>query len=243
MRHHPQLDYYRGSFFVGPGQPLVLDAASATRPGVAPEALAEAFFGVFYWQWEVSATRDATSLVEGKPLFYGRPFFRALARRGPKRGQDVALDELQALARLWERGADTLDAAGRDVPRPCRARFRREQILMRFLALTWRSGARVEEFLRLRDTVLEFSTRRWVRSGHLRENLRDLDRMTQLARQELGAARQALRLVRDVDFLDLALRLDMGTASTEQILAAKVEQLRELIDDRLPAWREELQRW
>ena len=27
LRHHPQLDYYVGSYFIGPGQPLVLDPA------------------------------------------------------------------------------------------------------------------------------------------------------------------------------------------------------------------------
>jgi hypothetical protein len=60
MRHHPQLDYYRGPFFVGPGQPLVLDPDAAARPGVAPEGLDAAFYGVFYWLWENSVTRDAT---------------------------------------------------------------------------------------------------------------------------------------------------------------------------------------
>ena len=243
MRHHPQLAYYIGTYFIGPGQPLVLDAAAAAKPGVAPENLDPAFFGVFYWHWEVSATRDATTLVERKPLFYAQPGFRALARRGPNRGHDVALDELQALASLWERGADELEAAGSDVPRAARARYRREVILTRFLALTWRSGARVEEFLRLRNTVLEFSAQFWVRAGHVAENRRDVDRMTQLAREELTAARQALRLTRGVDFLDLALRLDMGTASTQELLTAKVAQLEDLLARRLPAWREELSRW
>ncbi|MFH1569816.1 MAG: hypothetical protein ABIL09_17610, partial [Gemmatimonadota bacterium] len=167
MRHHPQLDYYRGSYFVGPAQPLVLDPARADHPAAPGEpGLDPAFFGVFYWLWETSATRDDTSLVMARPLFYGRPGFRALARRGPKRGQDVALDELQALADLWERGAAALAAAATRVPRPCRARFRQELVLGQHLAYTWRSAAQVEEFLRRRDTVREFSGQSWVRSGH-----------------------------------------------------------------------------
>ena len=46
-----------------------------------------------------------------------------------------------------------------------------------------------------------------------------------------------------MDFLDLSLRLDMGTASTEAILKAKIQQVEELLFRDLPAWREELQRW
>jgi len=243
MRHHPQLDYYKGSFFIGPGQPLVLDSASAKQPGTTPESLGDAFFGVFYWQWENAATHDATNMIEKKPLFYSRPFFRALARRGERQGQDVALEELQELARLWEQGADRIEAARTDVPRAARPRYNREVTLVRYLALTWRSAARVEEFLRLRDVVLEHSGRLWVRAGHVQENLRDLDRMEQLARAELGTAKQALRLVRGVDFLDLSLRLDMGTASTEQLLAAKVGQIENLLVHRIPAWRQQLQTW
>lgn len=243
MRHHPQLDYYKGSFFIGPGQPLVLDADAAAQPGVAPENLDEAFFGVFYWLWENAATHDATSLIEKKPLFYQRPFFRALARRGPNRGHDVALEELQALARLWEQGADQIDRARTDVPAAARSRYRQEAVLTRYLALTWRSAARVEEFLRLRDVILQHSGRLHVRAGHVQENLRDLDRMTEIAREELATAKAALRLVRGVDFLDLALRLDMGTASTEQLLTAKVAQVGQLLAQRLPAWRQHLQTW
>lgn len=243
MRHHPQLDYYKGSFFVGPGQPLVLDADAAAQPGVAPEELDEAFFGVFYWQWENAATHDATSLIEKKPLFYHRPFFRALARRGPSQGQDVALEELQALARLWEQGAAQIESARADVPTAARQRYRQETVLTRYLAFTWRSAARVEEFLRLRDVILQHSGRLHVRAGHVRENMRDLDRMTQLAREELATAKAARRLVGGVDFLDLALRLDMGTASTEQLLTAKVAQVGDLLSRRLPAWRQQLQTW
>ena len=243
MRHHPQLDYYKGSFFIGPSPPLVLDHTSAAQPGVAPESLDDAFFGVFYWQWENAATHDATSMIEQKPLFYARPFFRALARRGSRQGQDVALEELQELARLWELGATRIEAARKDVPRTARLRYNREVTLVRFLALTWRSAARVEEFLRLRDVVVDHSGRLWVRSGHVQENLRDVARMEQLAHEELVAAEQALKLVAGVDFLDLALRLDMGTASTEQLLTAKVTQVEQLLSRRIPAWKEQLQSW
>ena len=163
------------------------------------------------------------------------------------RGHDVALDELQEQARLWERGLMSLERAGKHVPRHCRARYRRELDLSRWLAWTWRSAARVEEFLRLRDTIREFSARRWVRSGHLTENLRDLEQMTLLAQQELEMTRSALKLIcvrgEALDFLDLRLRLDMGTASTPQILTAKTAQLERLLTEQLPAWRDELQVW
>ena len=105
----------------------------------------------------------------------------------------------------------------------------------------------MEEFLRLRNTVDEFSARRWVRSGHLVENLRDLDRMQKLASEELDMTRAALRLLetrgKTLDFLDLRLRLDMGVAGTTQILAAKIKQLEHLLAELLPARREALQTW
>jgi len=101
--------------------------------------------------------------------------------------------------------------------------------------------------LRLRDTIGEFSARRWVRSGHLAENLRDLQQMTALAQQELQMTQSALKLITDrggaLDFLDLRLRLDMGTASAPQILTAKVKQLQRLLGEQLPAWRDELHVW
>ncbi len=247
LRHHPQLDYYKGSFFIGPGQPLVLDAASASQPDQSPSDLDPAFFGAFYWHWENSISDDAQFLVQQDPLFYYRPAFRAIARRGPNSGHDVALDELQEMARLWETGLQSLERAREHVPRNCRVRYRRELDLSLWLAWTWRSAARVEEFLRLRDTIGEFSARRWVRSGHLAENLRDLERMTQLADQELRMTRAALKLIEDrgaaLDFLDLTLRLDMGTSSTSQILTAKISQLERLLEQQMPQRRQQLHRW
>lgn len=236
MRHHPQLDYYVGTYFIGAGQPLVLH----------PEALSDldpAFFGVFYWLWEDTATDDDTALVEKKPLFFSKPGFTALARRGPRRGQDVALSELQELARLWEEGMAEMALARPLVPVSCRKRFAQEYNLVQHLAHTWRSGARVEEFLRLRDTIRQFSGQLWVRSGHVRENLRDHQQMVELARAELQTARQDLKLIQGVDFLDLGLRLDMGVASTVQILEAKIRQVEKLLAEELPAWREQLLRW
>jgi len=236
MRHHPQLDYYVGSYFIGPGQPLVL------RPE-ALSALDPAFFGVFYWLWEDTATDDDTSLVQKRPLFFSRPGFNAIARRGPHRGQDVALSELQELARLWERGMGEMEKARRLVPPACSKRFAQEYTLARHLAYTWRSAAQVEEFLRLRDTIRQFSGQLWVKSGHARENLRDLERMRQLARSELQIAQQDLKLIRGADFLDLALRLDMGVASTAEILQAKIRQVGKLLAEELPQWKKELLRW
>lgn len=239
MRHHPQLDYYVGSYFVGVGQPLVLRPEQAVAGG----SLDPSFFGRFYWHWERTTTGDDASFSQNKALFYARPGFRAIARRGSRRGQDVALDELQALARLWERGVREMDKAAGHVPSSCRSRFEQEWILARHLAFTWRSAAHVEEFLRLRDTIREFSGQLWVRSGHRRENMRDLTRMQAIAVAELDLARQDLELVGGVDFLDLSLRLDMGTASTETILEAKIRQVEHLLSEDLPAWREELLRW
>jgi len=244
MRHHPQLDYYKGSYFISPAQPLTLDPVRAEQPGDGRgNGLDPAFYGVFYWQWETSATHDDTSLVQAKPLFFARPGFRALARRGPKRGQDVALEELQAMADLWERGADAMDRAAAAVPAACRKRFRQERILGRHLAYTWRSAAHVEEFLRLRDTVREFSGQLWVRSGHCRENARDMDRMAEIAGDELAIARRDLSLIRGVSFLDLGLRLDMGTATTATMLEAKIAQIQRLLAEELPAWRDQILTW
>ena len=125
IRHHPQLDYYRGSFFIGPGQPLVLDASAGKAPGIEPANLDPAFFGAFYWHWENSVSDDPTFLVQHDPLFYYQPFFRAIARRGPNKGHDVALDELQAQARYWETGLQALKAASPHVTGPCQPRYRR----------------------------------------------------------------------------------------------------------------------
>lgn len=239
MRHHPQLDYYVGSYFIGPAQPLILEPDKASiQAGLDP-----AFFGQFYWHWEDSAMGDDAAFVLKKPLFYARPGFRAIARRGPKKGQDVALEELQEMARLWERGVQALEQARRCVPPSCRQRFQQEFVLGQHLAYTWRSAANVEEFLRRRDLVREFSGQSWVRAGHCRENLRDLDCLEQLARAELEIARRDLALVRGVDFLDLGLRLDMGTASTVEILKAKIRQVEKLLAEELPHWRQALQRW
>ena len=257
MCHHPCLDYGIGPYFIGPAQPLVLNPDPLdNRDSIAPSweftharlrsparTLDPAFFGVFYWLWEKSATDDDTELVTKHPLFYYRPGFHALARRGPNTGQDVALQELQTMAQLWEKGIQQLRRAQPLLPPSCRPRFKNELILAQHLAYTWRSGANVEEFLRLRDTVLQFSCGYDLRAGHLRENLRDLDRMTEIAQQEIKIARQELTLVKGVEFLDLSLRLDMSTASLEEILRAKIAQVQTLLRQDLPAWRQQLQTW
>ena len=155
----------------------------------------------------------------------------------------MALDELQRLASLWERGARQLEGARTKVDSACRSRFRQEFVLMQYLAYTWRSAANVEEFLRLRDEIRAHSAQLWVREGHCRENLRDLDRMTRIAGDELRIARAARKLIKGVDFLDLGLRLDMGTATTGEILTAKIAQVAEVLADALPRWREQLQSW
>lgn len=235
LRHHPILDYYRGPFFVGPGQPLVLDPERTDHDPV--------FFGRFYWHWEASAIGDDSAFEKGKPLFYERPAFHALARRGPRKGQDVALDELRTMADLWERGVLALEGAKRLVPAACRRRYRQELAIARHLAFTWRSGANVEEFLRVRDVILAHSRQSWVRSGHLAENLADLRRLKEIARDELRIARADARVVAGADFLDLALRMDMGTASSAEILEAKLRQVRDLLERRIPALEARLRTW
>lgn len=235
LRHHPMLDYYRGPFFVGAGQPLVLDPE--------PSGLDAAFYGRFYWLWETSAIGDASAFRQGKPLFYARPAFRALARRGPRKGQDVALAELRAMADLWRKGVDALRAAGSSVPPSCRPRYRLELALARHLGCSWQSGANVEEFLRVRDLIAEHSGQSWVRSGHIAENMADLRRLRRIAREELRIAREDLRIVREADFLDLAYRMDMGTASSGEILTAKIAQVRGLLETELPRWEKRLKRW
>jgi hypothetical protein len=67
--------------------------------------------------------------------------------------------------------------------------------------------------------------------------------MEAIARAELDIARRDLALVREVDFLDIGLRLDMGTASTEAMLQAKIHQIEALLSTELPEWREEMLRW
>ncbi len=232
MCHHPSLDYYVGSYFIGPAQPLCL--------APDPDNLEDVLYGVFYWQWEVTAGDDQTALTRQKPLFYDRPGFKAVARRGPDAGHDVALKELRTLADLWERGARPTARAAEGVPESSRQRLEMEVTLATHLAYTWRSAANVEEFLRLRDVILEHSGQSWVRQGHARENLRDHTRMVQLARHELDLAQLDLELVRDVDYLDLSLRLDMGVASTASILEAKIRQVTDLIDSQLPEMRDRL---
>ena len=237
IRHHPALHYYIGPYFIGPGGPLVLD------PEHLQARLDPAFFGVFYWHWETSSTRDAEFLIKKQPLFFAHPGFKIWARRGPNREREVGLEELQTMAALWEKGARELELAKRLVPPAQRLRFRQEYILGQHLACTWRSAAHVEEFLRLRDTVRQFSRSFSVRAGHVKENLRDLERMTAIARAELEITRRDLALVKDADFLDLSLRLDMATASQADILRAKIKHTQHLLTKELPAWRKMLLTW
>jgi len=257
MRHHPNLSYYVGSYFIGPGQPLVLDKRCVTGevgevpsctielydPSVPVKKLDEAFYGRFYWLWEVTAADDTSTLEAMKPYFFSEPGFRALARRGQYAGQDVALMELREMAKLWQKGADLLDQAGTFVPASCRPAYRRERTNARFLAYTWHSAANVEEFLRLRNRVKEFTYDYPLRAGHARENAADLRRMEQLARAELAIAKAALKLAAGVDYLDISLRLDMGSSSTTAVLSAKIKQVEHLLSKELPAWSKEALRW
>ena len=253
MRHHPSLDYYVGSYFIGAGQPLVLDPKNPCQ-GLGPAwehlklklklnpqtILNKAFFGQFYWEWELDAGDDASHLLSKKQLFYDQPGFKAIARRGPKAGLDVALDELKLMASLWEKGVTILVEAQSYIPEKCLGRYKQELILAQHLAYTWRSAANVEEFLRIRNLIFDQSTSYVARSGYLCENLRDFERMQTIAKAELEIATKDLRLIKGVDFLDLSLRLDMGTESLESIMRAKIKQVSFLIKKELPQWREQL---
>ena len=257
MRHHPCLDYYVGPYFIGPGQPLVIDTQSLPA---SPESSSDwevhklkftwpaqkldpAFFGHFYWLWEADKTDDDTHFVNKQSLFYYQPGFRAIVRRGAKVGQDVALQELRAMAALWERGIEQLKKARAHIPVNCRERFLQEWIIAQHLGYTWQSAANVEEFLRLRDRIIEFSSSYSLRSGHARENIRDMDRITKIAKEELDIAHKELALIKGIDFLDLSLRLDMGAASLEEIMEAKINQVTSILKEELPAWRKLLLKW
>lgn len=236
MRHHPSLDYYIGSYFIGPGQPLVLDPNDLT-------GLDEAFFGCFYWQWERSATNDDTLFVKKKPLFYSKPGFKAIVRRGVNNGKDVGLDELQALASGWEQGLRVLAGARAKVPAECKKMFNDLWVLSQYLAYTWRSAANVEEFLRLRDIIRGNTLLKYRMSAEVKVNMRDVTRMEKIARDELRIAKASLILTRGVDALDLSLRLDMGVSSTDKMLTAKIKQVEKLLLHDLPAWRKKLLTW
>ncbi len=254
IRHHPSLDYYVGPYFIGPGQPLVLDSGNYTtgsrwefnklKPkSTSAQELDEAFYGNFYWACELDNENDDSSLTEKEKLFYDQPAFEAIVRRGANVGLDIALDELRMMAKLWDKGVEALAAAKKDVPQKCKRRFRQEWTLAMHLANTWHSTANVEEFLRLRNVILNHSGYYAARSGYVRENIRDLERMKKIAENELKIAKEELKLIKGVDFLDLSLRLDMGTASLESIMRAKVEQVSTLLKEELPQWHKEVCTW
>lgn len=237
MRHHPQLAYYIGTYFIGPCQPLLLREENIQQ-------LDPAFFGHFYWtQQENTHSGDKSMYAGQKPLFYSRPGWSAIARRGSNAGQDVALEELRTMARLWKRGVLELTKARPLVPNCCRARFKREWILSNYLALTWQSGANVEDFLRRREILRKFSKRGSLNCGYLKENLRDLRQMRQIAIEELRIARAALSLVRHADYLDTALRMDMGVAATTTMLQAKIKQISHLLKVEFPEREKEMRQW
>ncbi len=235
--HHPQLGiYYMGSAFIGCSSPLVFDPD-------AIDHLDRSFFGYFYWALQEAVVNEQTYSRSAKALFFTRPYYNAIARRGGNRGKDVALEELKTLAGLWQKGCNTLDRIEKSVPDVCREKFKELQLLSKHLCLTWRSAANVEEFLRLRDMLYLYSERQWEKAGYCKENLGDLKRMEEIAREELSIAREDLKLVRDVDFLNIELRLDMGCASTATMLEAKIKQVEEVLEEEIPKERNRLSLW
>lgn len=254
MKHHPSLDYYIASYYIGPGQPLVLYPDDHdTNLGWqvyrlkldldSPQKLDKVFYASLYIEGELHCGVDNSSLLEVRKLFYDQPAFKAIARRGAKAGQDVALDELKLMAKLWDKGVEALRTAEKFVPRECRAKFRQEFILARHLGYTWQSAANVEEFLRLRNIITDHSGAYAERSGYVRENIRDLKHMEKIAIDELQIAKEELKLIRGVDFLDLSLRLDIETASLESIMQAKIKQVTSLLKNELPQWEKQLLTW
>ena len=235
--HHPQLgSYCTGSGFIGCSAPLIIDRDSI-------DILDCSFFGHFYWALQESIVDDQTYTRHAQPLFFEKPFFKAIVRRGKNRGKDVALEELRAMASIWRKGCDTLAQAEKSIPRVCREHFNELWVLSKHLCFTWQSAANIEEFMRLRDIIYVYSERQYEKAAHHRENMRDLRRMEDIAREELAMAREDLKLVRHADYLDLELRLDMGCASTTTMLKAKIKQVENVLKKKIPELRDRLSRW
>ena len=254
IKHHPSLDYYIGSYLIGAGQPLVLDHGDYSGSSGwevdklklesrFSQDLDRAFYGNIYMSWELECGDDTSSFAKESKLFYDQPAFKAIVRRGAMAGSDIGLDELRSMAKLWDRGVKALCTAKEIVTTKHKKRFRQEFILGRHLGYTWQSAANVEEFLRLRNIIIDHSGSYAQRSGYAKENIRDLDRMEKIASDELEIAREDLKLIRGVDFLDLSLRLDADIASLEVIMQAKIKQVKLVIKEQIPQWRRELLSW
>lgn len=227
MIHHPSLDYYLGSYFMGPCQPLLLDPDDIQK-------LDKSFFGYFYWQLQEASADTKNMQTSPKPLFYTNPAFEVKARRGSNRGKEVGLDELKKMTSLWKSGVIEMEKVKKQVPSHLKEKFQEMYVLSKFLEYNWSSATNVEEFLRLRNEIIENSRSHFERWEHRRINLACLKKMEIIAREELEIAHKALALVSGVDFLNLELRLDIGCCSTEKILNAKIKQITDLLKIKLP---------
>ena len=198
------------------------------------------FFGKFYWMWELEPTGGDISFNKGYKLYYDEPAFEIFARRGENSGQEIGLAELKTLAALWKKGTDCIEKAHAYIPEAAFERYKRELVIAKFLQYTWQSAVNVESFLRLRNRILDSSYTYALRKGFKKENLSDLNKMTMLAKLELKIATQSLDLIKNVDFLNLYYRLDVSVHPLEDMIRAKIEQVKELIKIDLPLWHEQL---
>ncbi len=254
IKHHTSLDYYIGPYLIGPGQPLILDSDNCTSDSQwqfgeikltsnLSQELDRVFYGNLYMSRELKSSDEAPSLLDQKKLFYDQPAFKAIVRRGERVGEDIGLEEMKRLAKIWNRGVELLCEAKKTVTKESKKRFRQEYILGRYFGYTWQSAANVEEFLRLRNIIIDHSRSYAQRSGYAKENIRDLDRMGEIASEELQIAKESLELIKGVDFLDLSLRLDADIAPLESIMKAKIKQVTMVIEKGLPQWRKDLLDW
>jgi len=237
MTHYPQVHCYIGCNIIGPAQPLVLHPGQLDR-------LDSAFFGLLCGVDQEAFQDDEDVAGRSVLLFWHEPAYRAIARRGPSKGRDVALDELRALAGLWAKGVSCLDRAATLVPEHAQEEFDEAHTLATYVGLSWRSQANVEEFLRTRNTILEFSQSHYERQAHRKENLADLRRLECIAADEMDIAKQAVALLKNHSgCLDSRMRMDVETAPARVMLAAKIKQVKALLRKDLPAFRQELLQW
>lgn len=225
--HHPGLAYYKGANFIGTGSPLPLD----------PDDLGDldrAFFGVYYWMCEGERHEDSRSLVEPQPLFFTQPYYTAIVKEGPLAGLDVAVEEFRHVVKHWEPGVTLLRQAFRKTRPPHKKNVGQLADLAEHLAYVWTSAGNVEEWLRLRNAVVSQTYSPTPRYGLREVNKRCLARMEELMRDEARIARKDLALVREYPDWDISWHLDMCTRPLAEITAAKVEQVKGLLESE--AW-------
>ncbi len=229
--HHPGLAYYKGANFIGTGSPLPLDPNDLSD-------LDRAFFGIYYWMCEGELHEDSRSLVEPQPLFFVQPYYTAVVKEGQLTGMDVAVEEFRNLVKLWKPGVSLLRQAYRKTRPPHKENVGRLADLAEHLEYVWTSAGNVEEWLRLRNEVIADGSRPTSRYGLREVNKSRIARMEELMRVETRIARKDLALVKKYPEWDISWRLDMCAKSLAEITAAKIEQVKSLLDGNTwEAWK------